>query len=44
MAPTTGRTARRCLHCDAFVTGGPHDSGPAAAGPLWIAASSFHAE
>ena len=34
MAPTAGGTAWRCLRCGAFVTGGPHGSGPAAAAPL----------
>src|ERR1700745_1868885 len=34
MAPTAGGTAWRCLRCGAFVTGGGHSSGPAAAGPL----------
>jgi uncharacterized membrane protein (DUF2068 family) len=33
-APTAGGTAWRCLRCGAFVTGGPHGSGPAAAAPL----------
>jgi len=32
MAPAAGGTAWRCLRCGAFVTGGPHGSGPAAAG------------
>jgi len=31
MAPTAGGTAWRCLRCGAFVTGGQHSSGPAAA-------------
>ena len=34
MAPTVGGTAWRCLRCGAFVTGGPHGTGPAAAAPL----------
>ena len=34
MAPTAGGTAFRCLRCGAFVTGGQHGSGPAAAAPL----------
>jgi uncharacterized membrane protein (DUF2068 family) len=34
MAPTAGGTAWRCLRCGAFVTDGPHGSGPAAAAPL----------
>ena len=34
MAPTAGGTAWRCLRCGAFVTGGPHRSGPIAAAPL----------
>jgi uncharacterized membrane protein (DUF2068 family) len=34
MASTAGGTAWRCLRCGAFVTGGPHSSGPAAAAPL----------
>ena len=34
MAPAAGGTAWRCLRCGAFVTGGPHGSGPAAAAPL----------
>jgi uncharacterized membrane protein (DUF2068 family) len=34
MAPTVAGTAWRCLRCGAFVTGEPHDSGPAAAAPL----------
>jgi len=34
MAPTAGGTAWRCLRCGAFVTGGKHGSGPAAAAPL----------
>jgi len=34
MAPTAGGTAWRCLRCGAFVTGGPHSSGQAAAAPL----------
>jgi uncharacterized membrane protein (DUF2068 family) len=34
MAPTVGGTAWRCLRCGAFVTGGQHGSGPAAAAPL----------
>jgi hypothetical protein len=34
MAPADGGTAWRCLRCGAFVTGGQHDSGPAAAAPL----------
>jgi uncharacterized membrane protein (DUF2068 family) len=34
MAPTAGGTAWRCLRCGAFVTGGQHSSGPAAAAPL----------
>ena len=34
MAPTAGGTAWRCLRCGAFVTGGPHGTGPAAAAPL----------
>jgi uncharacterized membrane protein (DUF2068 family) len=34
MAPTAGGTAWRCLRCGAFVTGGEHGSGPAAAAPL----------
>jgi uncharacterized membrane protein (DUF2068 family) len=34
MAPAAGGTAWRCLRCGAFVTGGPHRSGPAAAAPL----------
>src|SRR5215470_10960020 len=32
--PAAGGTAWRCLRCGAFVTGGPHSSGPAAAAPL----------
>ena len=34
MAQTAGGTAWRCLRCGAFVTGGQHASGPAAAAPL----------
>jgi uncharacterized membrane protein (DUF2068 family) len=34
MAPAAAGTAWRCLRCGAFVTGGPHGSGPAAAAPL----------
>jgi uncharacterized membrane protein (DUF2068 family) len=34
LAPTAGGTAWRCLRCGAFVTGGEHGSGPAAAAPL----------
>ncbi len=34
MASTAGGTAWRCLRCGAFVTGGQHGSGPAAAAPL----------
>jgi hypothetical protein len=34
MAPTAGGTAWRHLRCGAFVTGGPHGSGPAVAAPL----------
>jgi uncharacterized membrane protein (DUF2068 family) len=34
MAPTADGTAWRCLRCGAFVTGGEHGSGPAAAAPL----------
>jgi uncharacterized membrane protein (DUF2068 family) len=34
MASAAGGTAWRCLRCGAFVTGGPHSSGPAAAAPL----------
>ena len=34
MAPAAGGTAWRCLRCGAFVTGGPHGGGPAAAAPL----------
>jgi uncharacterized membrane protein (DUF2068 family) len=34
MASTAGGTAWRCLRCGAFVTGGPHGTGPAAAAPL----------
>src|SRR5215471_15177690 len=34
MAPAAGGTAWRCLRCGAFVTGGQHGSGPAAAAPL----------
>jgi uncharacterized membrane protein (DUF2068 family) len=34
MAPTAGGTAWRCLRCGAFVTGGPHGSGPATGAPL----------
>ncbi len=34
MAPTAAGTAWRCLRCGAFVSGGPHVSGPAAAAPL----------
>src|SRR6266581_1758532 len=34
MAPTAAGTAWRCLRCGAFVTGGPHGGGPAAAAPL----------
>ena len=34
IAPTAGGTAWRCLRCGAFVTGGQHGSGPAAAAPL----------
>ena len=33
MAPTAAGTAWRCLRCGAFVTGGPHGGGPAAAAP-----------
>jgi uncharacterized membrane protein (DUF2068 family) len=33
-APTAGGPAWRCLRCGAFVTGGEHSSGPAAAAPL----------
>jgi uncharacterized membrane protein (DUF2068 family) len=34
MAPTADGTAWRCLRCGAFVTGGQHGTGPAAAAPL----------
>jgi uncharacterized membrane protein (DUF2068 family) len=34
MAPAAAGTAWRCLRCGAFVTSGPHGSGPAAAAPL----------
>ena len=34
MAPTAGGIAWKCLRCGAFVTGGEHGSGPAAAAPL----------
>src|ERR1700746_2254583 len=34
MAPAAGGTAWGCLRCGAFVTAGPHRSGPAAAAPL----------
>ena len=34
MAPTASGTAWRCLRCGAFVTAGPHGSGPAVAAPL----------
>jgi uncharacterized membrane protein (DUF2068 family) len=34
MARTAAGTAWRCLRCGAFVTGGQHGSGPAAAAPL----------
>jgi uncharacterized membrane protein (DUF2068 family) len=34
MAPAAAGTAWRCLRCGAFVTGGPHSSGQAAAAPL----------
>ena len=34
MVPAADGTAWRCLRCGRFVTGGPHDSGPAAAAPL----------
>lgn len=34
MASTAGGIAWRCLRCGAFVTGGEHGSGPAAAAPL----------
>jgi len=34
MAATAGGTAWRCLRCGAFVIGGQHGSGPAAAAPL----------
>jgi uncharacterized membrane protein (DUF2068 family) len=34
MAPAAAGTAWRCLRCGAFVTGGPHGGGPAAAAPL----------
>jgi uncharacterized membrane protein (DUF2068 family) len=34
MAPAASGTAWRCLRCGAFVTGGPHGGGPAAAAPL----------
>jgi uncharacterized membrane protein (DUF2068 family) len=34
MAATAGGTAWRCLRCGAFVTGGQHGGGPAAAAPL----------
>jgi len=34
MAPTAAGTAWRCLRCGAFVTGGPHGRGLAAAAPL----------
>jgi hypothetical protein len=34
MVPTAGGTAWRCLRCGAFVTGGLHGVGPAAAAPL----------
>jgi hypothetical protein len=33
MAPAAGGTAWRCLRCGAFVTGGPHGRGGAAAPP-----------
>ena len=34
MAPASAGTAWRCLRCGAFVAGGPHGGGPAAAAPL----------
>jgi hypothetical protein len=34
MVPAAVGTAWRCLPCGAFVTGGPHGGGPAAAAPL----------
>ena len=34
MVPTAAGTAWRCLRCGAFVTEGPHSSGPASAAPL----------
>ena len=34
MAPTAAGTAWRCLRCGAFMTGGPHGRGLAAAAPL----------
>jgi len=34
MAPAAAGTAWQCLRCGAFVTSGPHGSGPAAAAPL----------
>ena len=34
IAPAAGGTAWRCLRSGAFVTGGPHGRGPAAAAPL----------
>ena len=34
MAPTARGPAWRCLRCGAFVTGGQHGSGPAAAAPV----------
>jgi len=34
MAPAAAETTWRCLRCGAFVAGGPHGGGPAAAAPL----------
>ena len=34
MVPAAVGTAWRCLPCGAFVSGGPHGGGPAAAAPL----------
>jgi hypothetical protein len=44
MAPAAGGTAWRCLRCGAFVTGGPHGSGPAAAAPLFCRGRELRSE
>jgi hypothetical protein len=44
VAPAPGGTAWRCLRCGAFVTGGPHGGGPAAAAPLIRRAKELRSE